>query len=115
MNTLIKTTMALALTTLLANAECKIFSSPATDFSKLKGSETVSLTISSIYYEKNKKGRKKMKIKLGNEAILEFNEKARNYLQEQCEKYKWTTIYNYQIKNVPNKDWFNLYVTYDYQ
>jgi hypothetical protein len=114
-NTILKTTLTLALTTVLANAECKIFTSPATDFSTLKGSETVALSISSIYYEKDKKGRKKMKIKLGKEALLDFDGKARTYIQDECKTNGWTKIYNFKIKSMGTKDWFDLYATYDYE
>ena len=107
--------LTLLLTTGLSQAGCKIFTSSATNFSTLKGSETVALSISSIYYEKDKKGRKKMKIKLGKEALLEFDEKARNYIQEECSKNGWKTVYNYQIKSMGTKDWFDLYATYDYE
>ena len=115
MNILTKTTLALALSTLALNAECKIFTSPATDFSDLKGSEGVSLSISNIYYKKGKNGKKKMEFKLAQKAFLEFDEKAREYIQEQCSKNKWNTVYNYQIRTTPSKDWYNFYATYDYR
>ncbi len=107
--------LAILLSTLTAQANCKIFTSPATNFSKLKGSESIALSISGIYYEKNKQGKKKMKIKLGNEALLEFDKKARDYIQKECKTNGWTTIYNFQIKNMGKKDWFDLYATYDYE
>jgi len=114
-NTILKTTLTLALTTLFANADCKIFTSAATDFSTLKGSKTVALSISSIYYEKDEKGRKKMKIKLGKEALLDFDRQARDYIQNECKSNGWTVIYNFQIKSMGTKDWFDLYATYDYK
>jgi len=49
--TILKTTLTLALTTLLAHAECKVFTSPATDFSTLKGSSSLALSIANVYYE----------------------------------------------------------------
>lgn len=108
-------TLALILTSVAAQAECKIFSSPATNFSTLKGSESISLSISSIYYEKNKNGKKMMKIKLGKDALIEFDSKARDYIQEQCKSYGWKKVYNFQIKSMGTKDWFDMYATYDYE
>jgi hypothetical protein len=115
MNILLKTTLALALTTLVLNAECKIFTSPATNFSELKGSDGVSLSISNIYYKKGKNGKKKMEFKLAQKAFLEFDEKAREYIQGMCAKNNLSTIYNYQIRTVGSKDWYNFYATYDYK
>lgn len=115
MNTLIKTTMILASTTLMSNAGCKIFTSPATKFSELKGSDSVALSISNIYYEKDKKGKKKMKFKSGSEALLEFDGKAREYIQGECKKYNLTTIYNYQIRSTVDEHRYNIYATYDYK
>jgi hypothetical protein len=107
--------LAFVLTSVAAQAECKIFTSPATNFSTLKGSESISLSISQVYYEKNKKGKKKMKFKTGSEALLEFDRKAREYLQKECEKYKLSTIYNYQIRNMSDENWYNFYASYDYE
>ena len=114
-NTILKTTLTLALTTLLANAECKIFTSPATDFSTLKGSSALSLSIANIYYEKSKNGKKKMKVKHGGEAFLEFDEKARDYLQKECKENGYSVIYNYQIRSTASERWFNFAATYDYK
>ena len=115
MNTILKTTLALALTTLALNAECKIFTSPATNFSELKGSDSVSLSISNIYYKKDKNGKKKMEFKLAQKAFMEFDTKAREYIQGMCAKNNLSTIYNYQIRTVGSKDWYNFYATYDYK
>ncbi len=115
MNTILKITMALAVTTLMANADCKIFTSAATDFSALKGSDSVSLSISNIYYKKGKNGKKKMEFKLAQKAFLEFDEKAREYIQGMCAKNNLSVVYNYQIRTVGSKDWYNFYATYDYK
>ena len=115
MNTILKTTMVLAATTLMASAECKIFTSPATDFSALKGSDSVSLSISNIYYKKGKNGKKKMEFKLAQKAFLEFDTKAREYIQDICSKNNLSVIYNYQIRTTGSKDWYNFYATYDYK
>ena len=56
-----------------------------------------------------------MKIKLGKEALLEFDGKARDYIQEEFTKHGWKTVYNFQIRSIGTKDWFNLYATYDYE
>ena len=113
--TIVKTTLALALTTLALNAECKIFTSPATDFSTLKGSDSLSLSISNIYYEKDKKGKKKMKFKSGSEAFLEFDGKAKAFIQGECAKYNLTIIYNYRIGSTIDEHRYNFYATYDYK
>jgi len=115
MNTILKTTLALALTTLALNAECKIFTSSATNFSELQGSDGVSLSISNIYYKKGKNGKKKMEFKLAQKAFLEFDEKAREYIQGMCAKNNLSVVYNYQIRTVGSKDWYNFYATYDYK
>jgi len=99
----------------MANAGCKIFTSPATDFSRLKGSTGIALTISSIYYKKDAKGKKKMEFKNGQEAMLEFDEKAREYIRKECEKYNYTTIYNYHIQSTAEERRYNFYATYDYE
>ncbi|GEM_PF-3509929 len=114
MNTLTKLTMAFATVTLMVQAECKIFTSPATDFSALKGSESIALSISSIYYKEDDKGKKKMEFKLAKDAVIEFDSKAREYLSGFCKDNNLTVIYNYQIKTVADKDWYNFYATYDY-
>ena len=115
MNTILKTTMVLAATTLMANAGCKIFTSPATDFSTLKGSTSIALTISSIYYKKDEKGKKKMEFKDGQEAFLEFDGKAREYIQDECNKYNYTGIYNFRIQSTVEDRRYNFYATYDYK
>lgn len=50
-----------------------------------------------------------MKFKTGNEALLEFDKKAREYLVAECEKYKLNTIYNYQMRNMSDEN----YISYD--
>jgi len=100
---------------LALNAECKIFTSPATDFSKLKGSTGIALTISSIYYKKNDEGKKEMAFKDGQEAMLEFDEKARAYIQKECTKNNYTVIYNYRMQSTVEERRYNFYATYDYQ
>jgi len=115
MNTLLKTTLALTITTLISNADCKILTSPATDLSSLKGSNGISLSVSSIYYKKGKNGKKKMEFKLAEEAFLEFDEKAREYIRDLCAKNGLSMVYNYQIRTVSSKDWYNFYATYDYK
>lgn len=108
-------TLALLAAAVTAQAECRILTSPATDFSTLKGSESIALSISTIYYKKDKNGKKKMEFKTGSEALLEFDRKAREYLQDECKKNHLKTIYNFQIKSMSNKDWYHLYATYDYE
>lgn len=56
-----------------------------------------------------------MKIKLGKDALIEFDGKARDYIHEQCQNNGWKTVYNFQIKSMGTKDWFDMYATYDYE
>ena len=102
-------------TSIASQADCKIFTSPATNFSTLKGSSTIALSISNIYYKKDDKGKKKMAFKDGQEATLEFDEKARTYLHEECKKYNYKIIYNYRIHSTAEERRYNFYVTYDYE
>jgi len=115
MNRLHKTILALTATTLMVHAECKIVTSPATDLSSLKGSNGISLSVSSIYYKKGKNGKRKMEFKLAQDAYLEFDAKAREYIQEMCSKNGSSMVYNYQIRTISSKDWYNFYATYDYK
>jgi len=56
-----------------------------------------------------------MKIKLGGEAFLEFDDKARPYLQKECKENGYSVIYNYQIGSTVSERWFNFSATYDYK
>ena len=115
MKHLTRITLALVFTSLTAQAECKIFTSPATNFKTLKGSSTIALTISSIYYKKDDKGKKKMAFKDAQEALLEFEEKARTYLQNECKTNNYSTIYNYTIHSTVEEHRYNFYATYDFE
>lgn len=104
-------TLALVLTSVTAQTECKIFTSAATNFSTLKGSSTVALTISSIYYKKDDKVKKKMAFKDGQKALLEFENQAREYLQNECKNNNYSTIYNYTIHSTVEERRYNFYAT----
>lgn len=115
MNNIKHLTLVLLLSSITAQADCKIFTSPATDFATLKGSTSIALTISSIYYKKDDKGKKQMAFKDGQEAFLEFDRKAREYIQGECAKYNYSVIYNYHMQSTAEERRYNFYATYDYK
>ena len=49
------------------------------------------------------------------DALMEFDGKTRDCIQQECKNNGWKTVYNYQIKSMGTKDWFDMYATYDYE
>lgn len=102
--------ICLLLTLSLSANECKIISSPAMKDSDVIGTDAIALSISHIYYDKNKK----MQLKSYSDAFLEFNKKAIDYIQKDCKKYKIKNIYNFQIHSIIDKNYYHFNATYDF-
>ena len=98
------------LSTALYAGECQIISSPAMEHGDVIGTDAVALSISKIYYDKNKK----MKLKSYSDAFLEFNRKAIAYIESDCKKYKIKKIYNYQIHSNVDENYYHFNATYDF-
>ena len=89
---------------------CQIISSPAMKDGDVIGTNAVALSISHIYYDKNKK----IQIKSYSDAFMEFNKKAINYINSECKKYKIKKIYNFQIHTIIDKNYYHFNATYDF-
>lgn len=89
---------------------CQIISSPAMNNNDVIGTDAVAMSISKVYFDKNKK----IKVKNYSSAFLEFNNKARDYIKKDCKKYKIKKIYNYKINSIIDKDYYHFNATYDF-
>lgn len=90
--------------------ECKIFSSPAINFDKVFGTDILRLNISKVYYDKNKK----LQVRSFTEAAEDFNRKAKEFIYDECKKYKIKMIYNYTITHSVDENYFNFIAQYDF-
>ena len=55
-----------------------------------------------------------MHIKSYSDAFFEFHGKAVKYIEGQCEKYKINTIYNFQIHQLIEENYYHFNATYDF-
>jgi len=102
--------IALIYTMGLNATECQIISSPAMNKQDVVGTDAVALSISRFYYDENQK----MQIKGYSDAFLEFNGKAIKYIEDQCKEYKIKTIYNYQVHQLIEENYYHFNATYDF-
>lgn len=91
-------------------ADCKIVSSPATNIKNVAGTDALALSISRVYFDKNKK----IQIKSYSSAFIDFNKKAVDYIKKDCKKYKIKNIYNFRIQSNVDKDYYHFNATYDF-
>jgi len=108
--TIITMSLGLLCTTNIFAKDCKISSSPAQSINDIRGTDAVALSISHVYYDKNKK----MQIKSYQDAYLDFYKKAKDYIKKDCKKYKMTKIYNFNINSMIDKNYYHFNATWDF-
>jgi len=90
--------------------DCKISSSPAKSIDDIRGTDTVALSISHIYYDKNKK----MQLKSYKDAYIDFYTQAENYIKDNCQKANITKVYNFNVNSIIDKNYYHFNATWDF-
>ena len=96
--------------TVYAQENCKIISSPASLINDVRGSDSVALSLSKVYYDKNKK----MKFRKYSDAYLDFVKKAKNYIEADCKKYKITKNYNFTVNSMIDENTYHFNAQWDF-
>ena len=89
---------------------CKIISSPAPSIKDVRGSDSVALSLSKVYYDKNKK----MQFRNYSDAYLDFCKQAKEYRKSDCKKYKITKNYNYTVNSVIDNNTYHFNAQWDF-
>lgn len=95
---------------LFANDTCKIVSSPAPSANDVRGTDTVAMSLSKVYYDK----KKKMQIKSYSDAYLDFNKQVKEYIKKDCKKYKITINYNFKINSMIDENYYHFNAQWDF-
>jgi len=90
--------------------DCKIVSSPSQNINDIRGTDSVSLSISHVYYDENKK----MQIKSYSDAYQDFRKQSLDYIKEDCKKYKMTKIYNFKVNSIIDKNYYHFNSSWDF-